>query len=156
MDAPNWYRILGAISGIGTLIQIVLLAIKPAWRRTGVFIALIFLAIITVGFFYSAKSNSPTPDQESSPLVLKVDTAAGTSQIDEFLRFLSEGSPKVIIDPPTLEELRRRHITIKTSDLKGVPLQYVLDEILIPQLPGPQQWVYDVIGQTVRIRRRSQ
>ena len=85
---------------------------------------------------------------------VKVYAEAGTYQVADFLEFLSRGPFRVTIDSKTAEDLRHRQIKIKVPSLKDASLQYVLDQVLTPQLPGPEQWTYEVVGKTVMVRRR--
>jgi len=73
--------------------------------------------------------------------------------VTEFIHFLSAGPLTVTMDSKTAEFVRSKNGTIRTEELKDVSLGYVLDRILIPQLPGPGTWTYEIVGKTVMIER---
>jgi hypothetical protein len=80
---------------------------------------------------------------------------SGTYSLDAFLDNLSGGTASVIIDPSVAEDLHRKHLKIFLhTDLKNIRVREVLDLILIPRLPEPDQWTYVVTDNTVTIRRR--
>ncbi len=94
----------------------------------------------------------PEERRPQAPLGPTVYTSGGTFEVTEFLDFLSQGPLAVSIDPVAARELRTKHIRIAAPALRDVPLKYVLDEIVLKQLPG--QWTYDAVGTTVRLKRR--
>jgi S1-C subfamily serine protease len=96
-------------------------------------------------------SNSVTKDIDR----LTVSTQAGTSRMADFLKFLSAGPVAIIMDSDTAEELRRKNATVRTQELRDVTLRYVLEKVLIPQLPGPEKWTYKLEGKTVVIERSN-
>jgi hypothetical protein len=85
-----------------------------------------------------------------------VSSDAGTSKVADFLSFLSAGPVVVTMNSSTAEELRSKKSTIQTQAVRDVSLKYALDRILIPQLPGPEKWTYQVEGRTVMIERGPQ
>lgn len=86
---------------------------------------------------------------------MKFSTDGGSFQVSEALTMMSQGDLRITMDSGTLEELARRHIKIKIPALHDVPLRYVLDSVLLPQLPGPQQWSYERFGKSIVVRRRT-
>ena len=107
---------------------------------------MILLAGLSIYLFKRASEEEPI-------LKVRVYTHAGTYEVAEFLEFLSQGPLSVTMDRRLSDELRRRSVTIRTPAHRDVPLQYVLENVLIPQLPGPEQWTYEVVGKTVNVKR---
>ena len=142
--ASEWYPIFGIVGSVASIISIILFLVKHTWLRRA---AAIVLILLTAFFIFLAY-------HRESPLDVKIYIHSGTYQVDQFLKLLSIGPSNVIINPDVGAELRRRGIRIKTSGLKDVSLKYVLDKIVSPQLPGPEQWSYEVEGKTVRLIRR--
>ena len=144
MHTPLWLFALNALGSLASVISFIYLILKRTWQR----------AIATTAFciptffllFFTIHGESTLRDE--------VTIHSGTVQVADFLDLLSLGSSKVVMDPGVAADLRRRHVKISTPELKNVPLKDVLEEVLLHQLPGPEQWAYDVLGQTVRIKRR--
>jgi hypothetical protein len=97
---------------------------------------------------------APHPDDKSLDII-SVSSERGTCVLADFLTFLSTPELKVTMDADTARDLSRRNIKIRTEGFEDVPLRYVLDHILLPQLPGPEQWTYEIVGKTVMIMRRA-
>jgi len=81
---------------------------------------------------------------------------AGEYVVADFLQAISKGPLQVSMETDVADELRRKHTSIKTPQLKSVSLKDVLERTFLPQLPEPASWTYDVIGKTIIIKKVRQ
>ena len=147
MNTPSWVLALFIAAAAAQII-----ACETSLRRGRLWLALGFIALIIV----TGLSLYPTEEGYGKRSLSEktVTLNPGSLDVDTFLGALSLGEYKVTMDPSVAHELKQRGVKIKTSAYQDVPFPYVLDHVLIPQLPGPQQWEYEVIGKTIRIKRR--
>jgi len=96
-------------------------------------------------------TQSSTAGSVEAPLEIRIYMDRGTYSLDQFLDFLSQSQIKVSV---VAEGLQSKKIKIQTLALSDTPLRNVLEQVLIPQLPGPGQWHYEVYGKTVMVKRR--
>jgi hypothetical protein len=96
-------------------------------------------------------TQSSTAPPAEAPLEIRIYLDAGTYPLDQFLDFLSQSQTKVSV---VASDLQSKTVQIRTLALSDIPLKNVLDQVLIPQLPGPGQWHYEVYGKTVMVKRR--
>lgn len=86
---------------------------------------------------------------------LTVTSDAGIYRRADFLKFLSGRQLEVIMDSSTATELDRANVKIHTDGFRDVPLRWVLDHVLLPELSGgAEQWTYEIVGKTLLIKRR--
>jgi hypothetical protein len=147
MNTPSWVLALFVTAAIAQIIAcIASLRRAKFWWAAGFVMTVIVTGIV----FYSAEEHYGKKNLSEKTVTFN----PGTFEVDTFLRMLSQGEYRVVMDPPVANELMKRGIKIKTSAYQDVPFTYILDQVLTPQLPGPQQWDYEVVGKTIRIKRR--
>lgn len=104
-----------------------------------------------------SKSSSATPCRPENILDrITVSSERGSSSLAAFLDFLSggpDGSVTVTLDPKAAGDLHPKNLIVHTEAIKDLPLRHVLDRIVLPQLPGPNRWTYELVGNTVIIER---
>lgn len=147
MNTPPWVLAIFVTAAIAQIVACVV-SLKRAklWWAIG-FVATV---VVTGIAFNSAEAHYGKRSLSEETITLN----PGTFEVDAFLRLLSLGKYQVVMDPSVARELGRRGVKIKTSAYQDVPFTYILEHVLTPQLPGPQQWDYEVVGKTVRIKRR--
>lgn len=146
MDARAWEWLVGLVGGIASIISLLIFLVSPSNQRKAAVLATAAVTVIAVILALTHHTESISD--------VKVYAEAGTYRVADFLEFLSRGPFRVTMDSKTAEDLHHRQIKIKVPSLKDVSLQYVLDQVLTPQLPGPEQWTYEVVGKTVMVKRR--
>ncbi|MFI5093761.1 MAG: hypothetical protein ACHQIK_09990 [Candidatus Acidiferrales bacterium] len=146
MDARAWEWLVGLVGGIASIVSVLLVLVSPSHQRKVAALATVAVTVLAVVLALTHHTESISD--------VKVYAEAGTYQVADFLEFLSRGSFRVTMDSKTAEDLHQRQIKIKVPNLKDASLQYVLDQVLTPQLPGPEQWTYEVVGKTVMVKRR--
>jgi len=144
MHTPVWLFTLNVLGSLASIISVIFLILKRTWHRV-ILTAAVCLPTFFL-LFFAIRGESILRDE--------VTIHAGAVQVADFLDLLSQGSLKIIMDRKVAEDLRRKHVKIDVPELKNVRLGDVLEQIVLRQLPGPEQWTYDVLGQTVRIKRR--
>lgn len=147
----NWLDALYISGSVASIISVIISLFVMSGRRR---LIVVIGSLVFAAFFLFLAFRNPSEDESQSVLNLKISTDQGTLYIADFLTVISRGPAKIVIDPQVAQDLRRRGIKITTPPLNGASLKYVLDEYVLPQLPGPQQWTYEVAGMTVRIKRR--
>ncbi len=142
----DWHLVAAVIGIVGVFFGLIRLFLKPPAQKRLAAVALIFLFAFAT---YEGCTYVHDPLRKE-----KVYTEGGNFPVDGFLRIISQGTLQVSMDSRILSDLSQKHVIIKVQPLKGAPMKYVLDHVFIPQLPGPEQWSYDVVGTTVMVQRR--
>lgn len=144
----NWAVKLGIIGSVASIISFVMPILgRPRIQSTRAKWIIGLSVLFGAGFCYIAVS------QYHSVLDVEFTAAAGSLDLQTFLKELSLGEATVGIEPSVASDLGRKKVKIDVPALKNAPLKYVLDNVLIPQLPGPEQWTYEVVGKTIMIKR---
>src|SRR5512147_939169 len=135
-----WQMWVGVIGTLASMASLMALIFGPGPQKKFTAVALILLFAITAYAWIDYLQNPLLRD--------KVYTDGGNFRVDNFLGVISQGRLQVTMDTATSAELKQRNVVIRVQPLKNVSMKYVLDHVLLPQLPGPQQWEYEVIGTT--------